>query len=122
MCHLVISNYLWFEKFVILIYLKSQNIEIYEITAKLIYSGCLLYLCMQIYIIHCAETISVTRNFRYLQYSQKRKTLVYLKFYCFERPLSAVWLLEMEIIGSYVRIHVNVCDKQYVKGVKQYII
>ena len=47
----------------ILVYLKAQNNEIYEVTTKLIDSGCVLYLCMVTYIIRCEEMISVTRIF-----------------------------------------------------------
>ena len=50
-CQFVISNYLWLANFVSLIYLKSQNNEIYEITTTLIDFDCVLYLYMIIYII-----------------------------------------------------------------------
>ena len=53
------------------------------------------------------ETISDTRLFWYSQYLQKRKSVVYFKFDCFELPSSAVCLFKTAIIGSFVRVYVN---------------
>ena len=66
-------------QFMILIYLTTQNNEIYEITTTIIDFGC-VYLCLIIYIIPCEETISVTRNVLYSQYFQRRASVVYLNF------------------------------------------
>ena len=60
------------------------------------------------YIIRCEVKLSVKINFQYLQYFQRRTTVLYLKFDCFERPSSAVWLFLTAIIGSYICIYLNV--------------
>ena len=73
-----------------LFYIKAQNNEIYEITATLLDLYYVLYLCVVVNIIRCEEMISVTIIFLYSQYYQRRTTVVYLKFDCFEGPTLAV--------------------------------
>ena len=51
------------------------------------------------------------KKFSILAIFQRRTTVVYLKLNYFERPSLAVLLIEMSVIGSYVRIYINVRGK-----------